>query len=82
MTQMRLLVEGTDIEDIEINAELPNIGDRLNIEHGELFGLECQMYSIDNKNKVSVWIDSINQNILATIPSHYFRKNIPNFLQL
>jgi transcription antitermination factor NusG len=82
MTQMRLLVEGTNIEDIELNAELPNVGDRLKIEQGELSGLECEVYRIDNKNKVSVWINSINQNISATIPSDYFQKNVPNFLQL
>lgn len=82
MKQMKLLIGGSDVEDIEINADLPSVGDKVIIESGELSGLECEVYRIDNKKKVSVWINSINQKISATIPSYYFQKNVANLVQV
>lgn len=74
--QLKLLVGEELLEDVQVNAELPSVGDKVIIEHGELSGLECEVYSINNKNKVSVWIKSINQNISATLPSHYFQRSV------
>lgn len=82
MAQMKLLIGGTDVEDIEVNVELPNIGDKFTIKNGELSGLECEVYRIDNKKKIRVRINSINQNISATIPSYYFQKNHASLLQV
>ena len=80
--QIKLMVEAKDLTEIQTNVELPNIGDKLKIEHGELSGLECEVYRIDNNHKVKVRINSLRQNISATIPASYFQKSEANSLRL
>ena len=74
INQIKLLLEGKEVTDIEINRELPRIGDKLKILHGDLSGLECEVYRVDNVQKVSVWLSSLRQNISATLPAHYFQR--------
>jgi transcription antitermination factor NusG len=75
--QIKLLVGGNDITDVQTNLKMPSVGDKIKIEHGELSGLECEVYRVDNVNKVSVWINALRQNISATIPTYYFQKTFP-----
>ena len=76
ISQIKLLVEGKDVTDIQINRELPKIGDKLKINYGQLCGLECEVFRIDNQHKISVRLNSLRQNILATIPLSYFPKTL------
>lgn len=71
--QLRFIVEGNDISDIETNVQLPSIGDKLTIWQGELSGMECEVYRIDNVHKISVRLNVLRQNISATVPAHYFQ---------
>ncbi|WP_428231987.1 UpxY family transcription antiterminator [Flavobacterium sp.] len=69
--QIKLLVEGKDISDVQINKELPKIGDKVTIAHGELSGLECEVFRIDNQHRISVRLSSLRQNISAIVPLSY-----------
>jgi len=76
--QLKLLVGDVDITDIEINSERLKVGDIKKIAYGQLSGLECEVLKVGNINKVIVQIDSLQQNITASIPSYYFEElNIP-----
>ena len=73
--QIKLFTSNEDITEITTTSvSLPNVGDKLKIEQGELSGFECEVYRLDNKNKVSVWLSSLRQNISATIPASYLQK--------
>lgn len=74
--QIRLFTNNEAITEVETTSvPLPSIGDKVKIEQGELSGLECEVYRLDNQNKVSVWLNSLRQNISATIPAYYLQKN-------
>mgnify|MGYP006897145404 CR=1 FL=1 len=62
-------------EVVTTSVPLPSVGDKLKIQLGALSGLECEVYRLDNENKVSVWLNSLRQNISATIPAYYLQKN-------
>ena len=51
-----------------------SFGDIKKIAHGPLSGLECEVLKVGNVNKVIVQIDSLQQNITASIPSYYFEE--------
>lgn len=72
IAKIKLLVGDEDIIDVEINSELPKIGEIKKINHGPLSGLECKIVKVDNHNKIIVRIDSLKLNILATVPSYSF----------
>ncbi|QHI35463.1 Transcription antitermination protein RfaH [Kordia antarctica] len=70
--QIKLLVGDVNITDIETNIKLPEIGEIKKINYGPLNGLNCEIIKVDNHNKIIVRIDSLRQNIIATIPSYSF----------
>lgn len=72
ITQIKLLIGDKDITDIKMNIELPKVGEVKKIIYGPLSGLECEVLKIGNVNKTIVRIDSLKQNIVATIPLHFF----------
>jgi transcription antitermination factor NusG len=72
INQIKLLVGDENITDIETNVELPKVGETKKITYGPLNGLDCEIIEADNCNKIIVRIDSLNQNIVATIPLHSF----------
>ncbi|TRX31191.1 UpxY family transcription antiterminator [Flavobacterium sp. ZT3R18] len=78
ISQIRLLVEGKDFSDVQITTTLPKIGDRLKIEHGELSGLECEVFRIDNQHRISVRLSSLRQNISAIVPLSYLSNQTEN----
>lgn len=69
--QIKFLVGQSDISDIEINTQLPKIGETKKITYGLLNGLYCEIDKVNNHNKIIVRIDSLQQNIVATIPSYF-----------
>lgn len=74
INQIKFLIGDKNIEDIETNLELPKIGEVIKITYGPLNGLDCEIIKADNHNKIIVRIDSLHQNIVATIPSYVLSK--------
>ncbi|MBC8756889.1 UpxY family transcription antiterminator [Kordia sp. YSTF-M3] len=72
INQIKLLVGDENITSIETNTLLPKVGETKRITYGLLNGLECEIIKVDNHNKIIVRIDSLKQNIVATIPLHSF----------
>ena len=56
---------------IEGNHQIPKVGELKKIEQGPLKGLECEILRINNKSKIVVRLDSIQQNITTIVPSEY-----------
>ena len=67
-----MLIGDKNISDIETNVEFPKIGEVKKITYGPLNGLDCEIIKADNLNKIIVRIDSLQQNIMATIPLYAF----------
>jgi len=76
INKLKLLVGEMEISNIETNVELPKIGEIRRITYGPLSGLECEVLSVNNIKKIVVRLDSLKQNITATVPSYYFDKVI------
>jgi transcription antitermination factor NusG len=74
INQIKLLIGDKNISDIETNVALPKIGKVKKITYGPLNGLDCEIIKADNHNKIIVIIDSLQQNIMATIPSYVLSK--------
>jgi transcriptional antiterminator RfaH len=72
--QLKLLVGDIDITDVETNTVLPKVGDIKKITFGPLSGLECEVLKVGNVNKIIVQIDSLQQNITASVPIYYFEE--------
>ncbi|MBL4746290.1 MAG: UpxY family transcription antiterminator [Flavobacteriaceae bacterium] len=73
--QIKLLLGDKDITNIQMNSQLPKIGETKRIASGPLSGLECVILKTRDVNKIIVRIDSLQQNISATIPLHYFEES-------
>lgn len=71
---IKLLIGDKNISGIETNVTLPKIGEIKKITYGPLNGLDCEIIKADNHNKIIVRIDSLQQNIMATIPSYVLSK--------
>ncbi|MDC3388138.1 UpxY family transcription antiterminator [Flavobacteriaceae bacterium] len=68
---LKLLIEDVNINDIKTNKNTIKIGDIKKITSGPLIGLKCRVIKTGNKNKIIVKIDSLQQEIIATIPPNY-----------
>jgi len=76
INKIKLLVGAKEITEIEMNVKTPKIGEIKKISFGSLKGLECKILKVNNASKIIVRIDSLQQNITATIPSFYFEKEV------
>jgi transcriptional antiterminator RfaH len=77
------LVKENEIKNIQRILDLDNIadvetvsfeakeGDRVKITEGPLQGIECQILNANNKKKILVSIQSIQQAITASVPPKY-----------
>ena len=74
--KIKFLTENKNITDVESNIRLLKVGDIKKIVSGPLNGLECEVLIADKVNKVIVRINSLKQNITASIPSYYFKEEI------
>jgi len=79
--RIKMLTESEDFIDVKSEIRKPKKGERLIINQGQLSGLECEVYRVNGNHKVNVWIDSLNQNISATIPLHYLQQNVGGLMQ-
>jgi|TARA_B110000495_G_C22945384_1_gene553399 transcription antitermination factor NusG len=73
INQIKFLIENTDAEKIEVDAELPKIGEIKKITHGPLSGLECEVLKTGNVNKIIVRIHSLQQNMIASFSNKYLQ---------
>jgi transcription antitermination factor NusG len=69
--QIKFLISKDDISDIEINTQIHKIGEKKRIIIGALSGIECEVLNVNNAHKIVVRIQSLQQDITATIPKHY-----------
>ncbi len=76
INQIKLLVGDKNITDIEIATRLPKVGETRKITCGTLNGLDCEIMKVNNQNKIIVRIDSLHQNIIATIPSYVLSESL------
>ncbi len=67
--RIKLFVKAEGLTEVETNVQLPKVGEVRTITDGALKGLECEILKVDNTNKIIVRIDSLKQNIMATIPA-------------
>lgn len=74
ISKIKLLLDSEDVSSLETNSELPKIGEIKKIHYGALTGLECEVLKVNNINKIIVRIDSLQQNITATLPTYYFKE--------
>jgi transcription antitermination factor NusG len=67
--RIKLFTQADGLTEVETNVQLPKIGEIRTIKDGALKGLECEVLRVDNTHKIIVRIDSLRQNIMATIPA-------------
>ena len=72
--QIKQLLESNEILEIKTATELPEVGEYRKIICGALSGLECEVIRAKSSNKILVRLESIKQNLIATIPSHYLEQ--------
>jgi len=68
---IKLLIGDDQILDLTTEEALPTIGEKRRIVCGALEGLKCEVLRADTTSKILVRIDSLQQNLVATIPSYY-----------
>ncbi|UNY98319.1 UpxY family transcription antiterminator [Zhouia spongiae] len=76
INQIKILVEDDNISDISTNNHNLKVGDTRQIESGPLSGLECEILKVGNSNSIKVKLDSLQQSIIASVPSCYFNCSI------
>lgn len=76
ITKIKMILNAGEVKDIQTSYRKPIKGDCHRIEHGPLSGLFCEIIRTGNSNKIVVSIDSIQQNIIATVPA-YFLSELP-----
>ncbi|WP_103071079.1 UpxY family transcription antiterminator [Aquimarina sediminis] len=69
--KIKLFTQSDEISDIETSHQTLKIGEIKKINYGSLSGLECEVLKVNNANKIIVRIDSLQQNIIAILPSHH-----------
>lgn len=72
INQIKLLIGAENVTDIEMNSPCLTVGETKKISYGPLKGMECEILKTGNINKIIVKINSLRQNIMATIPISSF----------
>lgn len=71
INKIKLLIGKEYITNIETSSMVPKIGDLMEITNGPLSGFNCKVVKINNEHKIIVRIESLQQNITATIPASF-----------
>jgi transcriptional antiterminator RfaH len=71
MINIQRILKLNTITDIEATSLAPKVGDSVKITEGPLQGVECHILNTNNKNRILVSIQSIQQAIMASVPSSY-----------
>ena len=69
--QIKQLLDLEDVSEIKVENNLPSKGQIMKICYGPLNGMDCEVIHVNNKNKVVVRIESIQNYITAYLPSLY-----------
>ena len=72
ISKIKFLIGDKNITDIKTIVQLPKVGDIEKITSGPLSGLDCEIIKAESHNKIIVRIDSLKQNIVATMPLMHF----------
>jgi len=79
ISQIKFFVRDKNITDlVEVERSIPKIGEIKKICYESLDGLKCEILNVNNMNKIIIRIDSLQQNITATLPSSYFSEPVLN----
>lgn len=78
ISNIRSIIRLKDVTEINIHERFPKIGDLKKIITGPLSGLYCSIIRLNSEKKVlvSVNLNSLNQNVTATIPISYFNDTL------
>ncbi|MDC8004739.1 UpxY family transcription antiterminator [Aureisphaera galaxeae] len=76
INKVKFMVGARDLEDIETKVALPKVGEIKTIYYGPLADLECEVLKVNNQNKIVVRLNSLQQNIVATLPAHYLDESV------
>lgn len=71
---IRMLLASEEVTEFEIQEQSPIIGQICKITNGPLIGMKCEIIKIDSVKKVRVRIDSLRQDLVATLPNSYLSK--------
>ena len=71
ISKIKLLSTSKCFKELEVSTDDIKVGDYKRLTVSPFEGLECEIVNIKNKNKIVVRLESIKQNILATIPLKY-----------
>jgi transcriptional antiterminator RfaH len=71
VNQIKLLFGAKEVADVVMDTQLPKVGEIKKIVYGPLSGLECEIFKVGSINKVIVRINSLKQNITATLSPDY-----------
>ncbi|CAM1363010.1 NusG antitermination factor [Tenacibaculum sediminilitoris] len=77
INQIKFLVGDKKVTNIETNIDLPKVGETKKITYGPLSGLDCEVVKVDNQNKIIVRLDSLRQNIVATVSLNCLQTAVP-----
>ena len=69
---LKLIVDGN--AEVEITGERIEPGDPVEVTHGAMKGLTCELVKYANKNKVIVRIDKLDLNLVLTIQKAFLRR--------
>ncbi len=68
--KIKLCIGSDELTDIKTSSKLFKVGETRMINSGSLSGIECEVLKVNNTNKIVVRINSLQQNIIASIPSY------------
>ena len=76
INKIKLLVNDKHLTNIETTTKFPKVGETKRIDYGPLSGLDCKIIKVENFHKILVRIESIKQDIVATLPLHSFEMEV------
>ena len=70
--RIKMLCGLTDVSEIKVTSAPIQIGEYKTIKFGPLEGLKCKIIRVDDNHKLRIRIESLRQNITATVPERCF----------
>lgn len=61
-----------NLQDVKIVNANFEVGQKVKIKTGIFAGVDCEVFQIESQKTIKVRIDSLRQNIIATLPAHTF----------
>lgn len=75
--RIRTILELDGLANVKVDTKVLKVGDAMKISYGSLYGLDCEILRVNSQSEVLVrfCIDSLQQDITATIPIHLLTHN-------